>query len=145
MASSGLKKMFFLNIIVNTKRTLGVFVMICFKLLNKNMFCSGRGNCQHADHGRCLSHVECLMFLNYHRGNRCFVTKCQNVMWLFYYLSLSFGELTKTASHMCDNWYLIMCLLRNGSLILMTVTYLIDLARFCFSLPTMLKLSTLVV
>ena len=51
------------------------------------------------------------------------------------YLSLSFGEFTSTLSHMCGSWYFPIFLFRDGSLNLMRMTSLIDLAIFCSLSP----------
>ena len=53
--------------------------------------------------------------------------------------------LIRTSSHMWGRWYLPMFLFRDGLLTLMNIDYLINLERFCSSLPTMLKLSSVVV
>ena len=37
------------------------------------------------------------------------------------YLSLSFGDLTSTSSHMCGSWYLPIFLFRDGSLTLINI------------------------
>ena len=56
------------------------------------------------------------------------------------YLSLSSMLLIRTSSHTCGRWYLPMFLLRDGLLTLINIDSLINLERFCSSLPTMLKL-----
>ena len=48
--------------------------------------------------------------------------------------------LIRTSSHTCGRWYLPMFLLRDGLLTLINIDSLINLERFCSSLPTMLKL-----
>ena len=74
------------------------------------------------------------MFLNYHVCDRYYVTRCQDVMWLFHYLNLSSGEFM----------YLPVLLFSDVSLTLMRMAALIYLAWFCSSLPTVLILSTVV-
>ena len=64
---------------------------------------------------------------------------------LGHYFSLSSMLLIRTSSHMWGRWYLPMFLFRNGLLTLMNIDSLISLERFCSSLPTMLKLSSVVV
>ena len=56
------------------------------------------------------------------------------------YLSLSSCEFINTSSHMCGSWYLPIFLLRNGSLTLVKMASLMDLANFWSSLPTVLML-----
>ena len=51
--------------------------------------------------------------------------------------------LNRTSSHICGRWYLPMFLFRDGLLTLMYRTSFIALLRFWSSLPTMLKLSIL--
>ena len=65
----------------------------------------------------------------------------QALMLLACYFSLSSGEFISTSSHICDSWYLPIFLLRVGSLTLIWMASLMDLAKFWSSLPTMLKLS----
>ena len=57
------------------------------------------------------------------------------------YLGLSAGDLTNTLSHICGSWYLPMFLLRDGSLTLIRIASLMDLAILWSFLPTMLKFS----
>ena len=66
--------------------------------------------------------------------------------WLYkgVYFNLNFGMLNRTSSHTCDRWYLSKFLLRNGLLTLMYTTFY-DSSDFLISLPTILKLSTVVV
>ena len=54
------------------------------------------------------------------------------------YLILSAGEFTSTSSHMCCSWYLPIFLVRDGSLTLMRIASLMDMAVFWSSLPTIL-------
>ena len=56
-------------------------------------------------------------------------------------LSLSSGKFTSTSSHTCDSWCLFIFLFRGGSMTLMRMASLMDLAMFWSSLPTTLKLS----
>ena len=56
------------------------------------------------------------------------------------YLSLSSGDLTSTSSHLCGSWYLPIFLFRDGSLTLINIASLMDLAILWSSLLTMLKL-----
>ena len=60
------------------------------------------------------------------------------------YLSLSSEVLSRTSSQMWGRWYLSIFLLRDGLLTLMYNTSLIALLRFWSSLPTMLKLSNVI-
>ena len=55
--------------------------------------------------------------------------------YLAYYLNLSSGEFTSISSNMCVSWYLHIFLLGNGSLTLMKMASLIDLAKFLLDLP----------
>ena len=55
-----------------------------------------------------------LMFMNYLVCDRCYVTRSQVAMWLFY-LSLSSGEFTSSSSPICGSWYLPIFLFRDGS------------------------------
>ena len=55
------------------------------------------------------------------------------------YLSLSSGDLTNTSSHICGRWYLPIFLFRDGSLTLISIASLMDLAILWSSLPTKLK------
>ena len=55
------------------------------------------------------------------------------------YLSLSSGDLTNTSSHICGSWYLPIYLFRDGSLTLISIVSLMDLAKLWYSLPTMLE------
>ena len=70
---------------------------------------------------------------------------CQGVTRLLMlwscYLSLSSGDLTNTSSHICGSWYLPIFLLRDGSLTLMSIASLMDLAILWSYLPTVLKVS----
>ena len=61
----------------------------------------------------------------------------------YYVFSFSSGMLNRTSSHMCGRWYLPIFLFRDGLLTLIIRASLIALLRFWSSLPTMLKLSTL--
>ena len=45
------------------------------------------------------------------------------------YLSLSPGEFIRTSFHICGRWYLPMFLLRDGSVTLMGIASLMDLAK----------------
>ena len=63
---------------------------------------------------------------------------------LGHYFSLHSMLLIRTSSHMWGRWYLPMFLFRDGLLTLMNIDSLISLERFCSSLPTMLKLSSVV-
>ena len=67
-----------------------------------------------------------------------------NNHWVNYF-SLSSLLLLRTSSHIWGRWYLPMFLFRDGPLTLMHVDSLISLERFCSSLPTTLKLSSVVV
>ena len=57
---------------------------------------------------------------------------------------LEFWDIKHTSSHMCGRWYLPMFLLRDGLFTLMYIAPLIVLIRFWSSLPTILKLSKVV-
>ena len=46
------------------------------------------------------------------------------------YLSLSSGHLTKTSFHICGSWYFPIFLFRDGSLTLISIASLMDLAIF---------------
>ena len=61
------------------------------------------------------------------------------------YVNLSSGVLIRTSFYMHGRWYLPMFLLRDGLLTLLYNDSFIVLVRFLSSLPTMLKLSTVVV
>ena len=63
---------------------------------------------------------------------------------LGHHFSLSSVLLTRTSSHMWGRWYLPMFLFRDELLTLMNIDSLISLERFSSSLPTMLKLSSVV-
>ena len=67
-----------------------------------------------------------------------------NSHWVNYF-NLSSLLLLRTSSHIWGRWYLPMFLLRDGPLTLMHMDSLISLERFCSSLPTTLKLSSVVV
>ena len=54
---------------------------------------------------------------------------------------LSSDDLTNTSSHKCGSWYLPIFLLRDGSLSLISISSLMDLAILWSPLPTMLKFS----
>ena len=58
------------------------------------------------------------------------------------YFNLSSVMLFRTSPHICGRWYLPMFLFRDGLLTLMNIASLISLVRFCSSLPTILKLSS---
>ena len=61
-----------------------------------------------------MANLICLILGVYeHECDRCYVTRSQNIMWLFY---LSSREFTSTSSHMCGSWYLPVFLFRHGSL-----------------------------
>ena len=57
------------------------------------------------------------------------------------YLSLSSVDLTNTLSHTYGSWYLPIFLFRDGSLTVISIASLMDLAILWSSLPTMLKFS----
>ena len=61
------------------------------------------------------------------------------------YFSFSSLLLLRTSSHIWGRWYLPMFLFRDGPLTLMYMDSLISLKRLCSSLPTTLKLSSVVV
>ena len=61
-----------------------------------------------------------------------------------FYLNFSSEMFSRTSSHMCGRWYLPTFLFRDGLLTLMYRASFIALLRLCSSLPTMLKLSTLI-
>ena len=61
------------------------------------------------------------------------------------YFNFSSVLLTRTSSHMWGRWYLPMFLFRDGPLTLIYIDSLINLERFCSSLPTILKLFSVVV
>ena len=63
---------------------------------------------------------------------RCYVTV---------YLCLSSSEYTSISSHIWSSRYLPIFLFRDGSWILIRIVSLINLAMFCSSFPTMLKLT----
>ena len=67
-----------------------------------------------------------------------------NDHWVNYF-NLSSLLLLRASSHMWGRWYLPMFLFRDGPLTLMYMDSLISLERFCSSLPTMLKFSSVVV
>ena len=81
-----------------------------------------------------------IVLLNQHVCDRCCVTEAKRLwgwcyvtktlMLLACYLSLSSDEFINTSSHMCGSWYLPTCLLRHGSLTLMKMASLMDLAKF---------------
>ena len=60
------------------------------------------------------------------------------------YFILSSEMLNRTSSQMCGRWYLPMFLFRDGLLTLIYRASLMVLIRFWSSLPTMLKLSRLI-
>ena len=62
-----------------------------------------------------------------------------------FYFSLSSMLLIRTSSDTCGRWYLPMFLFRDGLLTLMNIDSFISLERFCFSLPTILKVLMVVV
>ena len=57
------------------------------------------------------------------------------------YLRLSSGKLTSISFHVCSSWYLLIFLFRDGSLTLIRMVSLTDLAIFCSSLSTKQKFS----
>ena len=59
------------------------------------------------------------------------------------YFNLISGMFNRTSSHICGRWYLPIFLFRDGLLTLMYRASFIALLRFWFSLPTILKFSTL--
>ena len=67
-----------------------------------------------------------------------------NDHWVNYF-GVSSLLLLRTSSHMWGRWYLPMFLFRDGPLTLMYMDSLISLERFCSSLPTTLKFSSVVV
>ena len=73
------------------------------------------------------------------------VSQVQWAPWWHYmvYLSLRSGVSDKTSSYVQDNWYFLMFLLNDGSLILMYMASLIVLVRLHGCLPMIEKLSTL--
>ena len=58
-----------------------------------------------------------------------------------YYLSLSSGDLTNTSPHTCGSWHLPIFLFGDGSLTVISIASLIDLAILWSTLPTMLIFS----
>ena len=64
-------------------------------------------------------------------------------MLLFYYLKFCAAKFNRTSSHISDRRSLPMFLFKNGSLPLIKMASLNDLARF-YSFPTMLELSAVV-
>ena len=59
------------------------------------------------------------------------------------YFIFSSEMLNRTSSHMCGRWYLPMFLFRDGFLTPMYIASFMALMRFWSSLPTILKLSIL--
>ena len=71
-------------------------------------------------------------------------TLLADVIAMGLYFIVSSVVLTRTSSHTCGRWYLPMFLFRDGLLTLIYIDSLINLERLCSSLPTILKLSSVV-
>ena len=103
--------------------------------------------------GRWNSHFICdgLMLLPCGRWYSHLVGMWADVIWpdgmshWVNYFSFSSLLLLRTSSHIWGRWYLPMFLFRDGPLTLMYMDSLISLERLCSSLPTTLKLSSVVV
>ena len=72
------------------------------------------------------------------------ITLLADVMAKGHYFNFSSVLLTRTLSHMWGRWYLPIFLFRDGLLTLIYIDFLINLERFCSSLPTILKLLSVV-
>ena len=72
------------------------------------------------------------------------ITLLADVKAMGHYFNFSYLLLTRTSSHMWGRWYLPMFLFRDGLLTLINIDSLISLERFCSSLPTILKLLSVV-
>ena len=70
------------------------------------------------------------------------VCTCSSSQW---FSILSSRALNRTPSHMCGRFYLPMFLLGMALFTIINMNSLIVLAKICHSLPTMLKLSSVVV
>ena len=68
------------------------------------------------------------------------ITLLADVIAIGLYFNLSSVLLTRTSSHIWGRWHLPMFLFRDGLLTLMYIDSLINLERLCSSLPTILKL-----
>ena len=73
-----------------------------------------------------------------------FITLLADVIAKGHYFNFSSVLLTRTSSHMWARWYLPIFLFRDGLLTLIYIDSLINLERFCSSLPTILKLLSVV-
>ena len=70
---------------------------------------------------------------------------CFIYYFLFHFTFLGSEMLNRTSSQMGGRWYLPMFLFRDGLLTLMYTASFISHMRFCSSLPTILKFSSVVV
>ena len=68
-----------------------------------------------------------------------------NCLYYFIYFILNSEMLNRASSHMWGIWYLPIFLFRDGLLTLMYIDSFIFLMRFWYSLPTILKFSSVVV
>ena len=106
--------------------------------------------------GRCYGHLcDWLMLLLWWQMKLATVGMCQcikadvktllaDVMAMGLYFIFSSVVLTRTSSHTWGRWYLPMFLFRDGLLTLMYIDSFINLERLCSSLPTILKLLSVV-
>ena len=96
--------------------------------------------------GRCYYHLADVIDNRMEWIGTCY-SECGrcNSHWVFmFYFNLSSVMLFRTSSHIWGRWYLPMFLFRDGLLTLMYIASFISLMRFWSSLPTMLKLSSVV-
>ena len=101
---------------------------------------SGRCYCHILDMWQMVSHKLHVTTLIY---GRCYCQVADGIATRSIYFNLSSEVFIRTSSHLSGRWYLPIFLFRDGLLTLIYRASLMFLMRFWSSLPTMLKLSML--